>query len=90
MSERGRSQIDVDIAATEAALRKLHAERRAVVRRDNAAIVADFDGGMDTAHISQARGLPYSSVQGILYRAGRTQAGRTAIKAKLQGEGASA
>ena len=83
MHGRGLADIDRDIAATEATLRKLHGEKRAAIRAFNAAIVADFDGGKDIADISVARGLGYSVVQGILYRAGRTQGGRIAIAKRL-------
>jgi hypothetical protein len=48
-------QIDADFAATKANLRNLHVERRAAVRARTAAIVADFDGGMDVADTCEAR-----------------------------------
>ena len=48
-------QIDAVFAATEANLRNLHVERRAAVRARTAAIVADFDGGMDVVSTCEAR-----------------------------------
>ncbi|MCF8534086.1 MAG: hypothetical protein K9G48_13845 [Reyranella sp.] len=79
------ADIDADIASTKAALRKLHGERREAIRARATPIVADFDAGKDIAEIAKARELGYSTVQGILYRAGRTQGGRTAIRADLCG-----
>jgi len=61
-------------------LRKRPVERRTAVRARTAAIVDDFHGGMDVADTSEARQVGQSVVQGILYRAGRTQGGRIAIK----------
>lgn len=83
-THRTTAEIDADIASTEAALRRLHSERRAAIRARIAPIVADFDAGMGIAEISEARQLGYSAVQGILYRAGRTEGGRTAIKAAIR------
>ncbi len=84
------SEIDADIATTEAKLRALHEERRQTMRARIDVIVADFDAGMDIAEISEARKLGYSVVQGILYRAGRTEGGRTAIKRQIASVGAEA
>lgn len=77
------AQVDAEIVEAEAALRRLHGERRGAVRAHNDSIVAEFDTGKDIAEISEDRSIPYSAVQGILYRAGRTQAGRIAIRQRL-------
>lgn len=81
------ADIDADIAATEAKLRALHAERRGAFKARSSLIVAEFDGGKDIADISEARGMSYSTVQGILFRAGRTQTGRMVMRARLGLEG---
>jgi len=86
--QRTIADIDRDIASTEAALRRLHSERRASVAAYNAEIVADFDAGMSFAEIAEKRGLTYASTQGILYRLGRTLGGRTAMKDRLREIGA--
>lgn len=78
------ANIDAEIARTEAALRRLHAERREAVRSFNAEIVADFDAGKSTAELADERGLTYSAVQGVLYRAGRTKVGRMLTRARLE------
>ena len=79
------SSIDAEIADTEAKLRALQEEKRQVGRSRNAVLIADFDSGMDIAEISRARRLPYGAVQGVLFRSGRTEGGRTAIKQQLEG-----
>jgi len=81
------SAIDADIAATEARLRALHDERRQKAKARCRVIVADFDGGMSVAQISEKRRLGYSIVQGILYRAGRTERGRAAVQQQLRNIG---
>lgn len=83
-----RAHLDIDqaIISAEAKLRSLHAEK---LRRDrNDEMIADFKSGMDIIAISKARRLGYSAVQGILYRAGLTIGGRTAIKKQLRDPGA--
>jgi hypothetical protein len=84
MIHRPLDAIDRDIAATEAALRRLHGERRASVKAKNAAIVADFDAGMAIVDVAAANGLSRSVTQSILFRAGRTQGCRIAIKAAIR------
>ncbi len=78
------ANIDDEIARTEAALRRLHAERRAAIRSFNAEIVADFDAGKSTSEIADKRGVKYAAVQGVLYRAGRTKVGRMLTRARLE------
>lgn len=93
MAHRSLAEIDREIASHEAALRRLHAERREITRDKNAELIAAFDAGKSIAEISEAKGIAYSKVQGILYRAGRTQAGRTAIALRIRdavGQGAPA
>jgi DNA-directed RNA polymerase specialized sigma24 family protein len=83
--QRGREQIDRDIAETEERLRILREERDAIPRQRNGAIVSDFDAGMSFREISKARGLSYNTVQSVCFRAGRTLGGRTAIRRRLRG-----
>jgi len=87
---RSVAEIDRDIAQAQLLLRTLFAERRDAIRLKNDELIAEFDAGKDIAEISQERGLPYGSVQGVLYRAGRTQSGRIAISQRLESIGASA
>ena len=82
------SAIDADIATTEARLRRLHAERHQIIKSRSLVIIADFDGGMSVAEISELRKLGYSTVQGILWRAGRTERGRAAMQRQLASIGA--
>lgn len=84
MSHFALAEIDREIAATEAALRQLHDRRRAAVKAKNAAIVATFDAGMAIVDVAAANGLSRSVTQSILFRAGRTQGGRAAIKAAIR------
>ena len=91
---RAVAEIDAEIASHEAALRRLHQERRQVARTAIDGLVAEFDAGKSIAEISEAKGISYAKVQGILYRAGRTQAGRTAVALRIReavaGQGAPA
>lgn len=80
------SAIDAAIAELEVQLKTLHAERRQVQRSWRDEIVADFDAGKEILDIVKARKLPYGSVQGVLWRAGRTEAGRMAIRQRLHAE----
>lgn len=73
--------VDLEIAATEKLLRELHAERRQSLRSFRDEIVADFDKGKTIAEIADGRALTYCKVQGILFRAGRTLAGRNKLRA---------
>lgn len=82
------ADIDREIAVTEARLRALHSERRKAIREKHVELIAEFDAGKNIAEIAGARGLAYGSVQGVLFRAGRTQSGRTAIKDRLRSVGA--
>ena len=81
---RSLAAIDLDIAKAELSLRALHAERRESARSKNDELIAEFDAGKDIAAIAEERRLPYGTVQGVLYRAGRTQSGRMAIKQRLE------
>jgi len=80
-------EIAREIASTEATLRRLHKEKRAAIKNRAVPIVAAFDAGANTADISEEYGLSYSTVQGILYRAGRTHTGRMLMRARLGLEG---
>ena len=84
MHERGLQDVNRDIAEAEAKLRALHAERRHIMQAHRDRVVAMFDAGMSIADISAELGLPYGSVQGTLWREGRTLSGRTAIKQRLR------
>ena len=84
MTHRPLDAIDRDIAATEAALRQLHDERRASAKGRNTALIAAFDSGLSIVDAAAANGLSRSVTQSILFRAGRTQGGRAAIKAAIR------
>lgn len=81
---RSKDVIRREIASHEAALRRLHDELRKADRETREELIREFDEGMSIAELSEAHGLGYQQVQGILYRAGRTQAGRTAIALRLK------
>lgn len=85
---RTLSQIDADIAATEVKLSALHAERRQSIRAQTDRLVSMFEAGKSFAEISAETGIPYSGVQGRLWRAGRTLGGRMAMRGKLRDVGA--
>lgn len=80
---RALSDIERDIAKVEARLADLHAERRKKLRIKNSDLIADFDRGMTTREIARARLMRYSTVQGILWRAGRTEKGRAAVRERI-------
>jgi len=80
--------IDREIASHEDALRRLHDNRRREVRGRIGGIASEFDAGMRIAEIAAAWGQTPAAIRAIVWRAGRTVGGRTAIKARLREIGA--
>lgn len=81
-------EIATEIAEHEAALRRLRAERRQPAKDRIDGIVAEHDAGRSNRQIADARGMTIVAVIGVLWRAGRTSGGRTAIRAAVRGASA--
>lgn len=73
---RSPAAIQADIATAARLLAELEHERAASRASLRAAILADFDAGLDHRAIAAKRDVPYGHVAAVLHKAGRSQRAR--------------
>lgn len=77
---RPLSVIKAEIDATAIRLNELQDERRAAMQAEHDSVLRRFDAGMSAREIARELKINKATVHGILWRAGRTERGRTAIR----------
>lgn len=83
MSHRPLSVIDAERAELMARLFDLQVERDAARQAEIDAIVRLFDAGLSVRRIARDINQTPAAVQGVLFRSGRTEKGRTAIRHRI-------
>ena len=85
MSASGRpiAEIEEEIVRCERQLRMLRRERQRAAKAFREELVREFDAGATIADLADRHSIPYTAVQGVLYRAGRTQRGRDMVREQL-------
>lgn len=81
---RDLADIDRDITATARRLNELHAERQDVRQAQIDAAIRCFDAGRGTRQIALDLGMNKNTVAGILWRAGRTERGRSTLRRQIR------
>ena len=77
------TEIDRDTLAMAAAIKRLHAERRAAVTARRQAICRAFDAGDDLPAIATRHGMTIAATRSVLWQEGRTQRGRRAVRQQI-------
>lgn len=83
MNHRPLSEIDAERAAVSARLNALQLEREAARQAEIGTIARLFDAGLSVREIARDTQQSPAAVQGILFRSGRTEKGRTAIRHRI-------
>lgn len=78
------AEIDAEIAAVAKRLYELRIAREEAREAQIQDICRRFDAGADIHALIQQTGIPKSSLQGILWRAGRTLTGRRNTRARIR------
>lgn len=78
------AEIDAEIAATAKRLYELRIIREEAREAQIQDICRRFDAGSDIHILVKETGIPKSSLQGILWRAGRTLTGRRNTRARIR------
>ena len=81
---RSRHAIQADLAEAQQRLLALQVELEDVREAERASICALFDAGLSPRQIARDLKLSKGSVDGIIYRAGRSLGGRTAIRHQIR------
>lgn len=76
--------IESDIKAVQLRLNELQLERGAAIEADHEVVFRLFDAGQNARQIARELKKPLATVQGILWRSGRTEKGRTAIARQIE------
>ena len=79
------AEIDAEIAAVAKKLYELRIVREEAREAQIQDICRRFDAGADIHALIRETGIPKSSLQGILWRAGRTLTGRRNTRARIRG-----
>jgi hypothetical protein len=77
-------QIDAELRAARFKVDALQQEREETWASLCQALISDFDAGVKARDISRQRKINYNTVVGVLFRAGRTEKTRTAIRLRAQ------
>lgn len=85
MNAGGRpiAEIDEEIVRCERQLRLLRRERQRAAKAFREELVREFDAGASISELADRHSMTYCGVQGVLYRAGRTQQGRDMVREQL-------
>lgn len=83
VSRSALEAIDREVAELERRLRDLHRRRRLAGRAWRGELVAAFDAGESIGALADRHGITYRAAQAVLYRAGRTLAGREAVQHQI-------
>ena len=77
------AEIDAEITNTRLHLFELQAERDAARQAQIETITRLFDAGMSVREIAREKKQTPAAIQGVLFRSGRTEKGRTAIRQQI-------
>lgn len=80
-----RDLLDIkrDIDETQLKLARLRREQRGVFAIWKQRIIDAFDAGMSLRDVAEQTNIPFPKVQGVLYRAGRTEQGRAKVREQV-------
>lgn len=84
VTHRRLSAIDAERAIVEARLADLMAEREDARKAEITAMCRLFDAGLSLKQIARQVGQTKAAVQGVLFRSGRTESGRSAIRHQIE------